>query len=254
MIECNMVLSGGGARGFAHLGVIRALKEKNVSFASISATSSGGIIGALLCDGYTIDQITNICHEAIATPLTKLNFHFTKGILSIDSLNKILAKYLRSKRFEDLKHPLFISVTDLNDGKQVILKEGNVIEAIIASASIPIIFPPVFINEIPYADGGISGNLPVDPFINSPLKTIGIHVNQLDVYNNSLGILRQIERTIHLGLKENVIREMAMLDLFIEPDGLKNYGLFDTKKIDEIIRLGYDYTMKNVDVKSLYNT
>jgi NTE family protein len=247
MMECNLVLSGGGARGFAHLGVIKALQENEIDFVSISATSSGAVIGALLCDGYTTDQVIKICHEAL--PLTKWNFHFTKGILSIDPLNNILSKYLDNKNFNQLKKPLFISATDLNNGKQVIFNQGKVVEAVIASASIPIIFPPAFINNIPYADGGMSGNLPVEPFIKSHLKTIGVHVNPLCDYNNSSDIAQQIERLIHLGIKENVLREMEKLDFLIEPEGLKNYGLFDTDKIDEIIQLGYDHTMKNVNIK-----
>ncbi|MES2131196.1 MAG: patatin-like phospholipase family protein [Bacteroidota bacterium] len=249
MITCNLVLSGGGARGFAHLGIIKALQEKEVMFSSISATSSGAIIGAFLCDGYTPDEIADICSGAI--PLTHFNFHLSPGILSIDSLHKLFAKYLRSKTFSDLKYPLYISVTDLNDGKQVILNQGNIVEAVIASASIPIIFPPVFIGGVPYADGGLSGNLPVEPFIGSTLKTIGVHVNKTDRYDGNISIIRQFERMVHLSIREIVLREMNYVDLLIEPDGLAGYGLFDTKKISDIIKTGYDFTKHTVVLDAL---
>ncbi len=249
MITCNLVLSGGGARGFAHLGVVKALQEKEITFSSVSATSSGAIVGAFLCDGYTPDEIANICSEAI--PLTHFNFHLSPGILSIDSLHKLFANYLRSKTFSGLKYPLHVSVTDLNDGSQVIINEGDITEAVIASASIPIIFPPVFIRGIPYADGGLSGNLPVEPFIGSVLKTIGVHVNKPDPYDVNISIVRQLERMIHLSIRESVLREMNHVDLLIEPDGLSGYGLFDTKKIHDIIKAGYDYTKHKVMTDAL---
>jgi NTE family protein len=249
MVTCNLVLSGGGARGFAHLGVVKALQEKEIMFSAISATSSGAIVGAFLCDGYTPDEITDIFSKAI--PLIHLNFHLSPGILSIDSLHKLFATCLRSKTFSELKHPLYVGITDLNDGKQVILSEGNIAEAVIASASIPVIFPPVFIAGIPYADGGLSGNLPVEPFIGSALKTIGVHVNKTDRYDTNVSIIRQFERMIHLSIREIVLREMSYVDLLIEPDGLAGYGLFDAKKIHEIIKTGYDFTKQTVAVDML---
>lgn len=248
MLQCNLVLSGGGARGFAHLGVVKALREKGISFSAISATSSGAMIGVLLCDGYSVEEIIKICHEAL--PLTKFNFHFTQGLLSIESLNKILDKYLRSKTFERLKYPLFVSATDLNTGKQVIFSSGDVIPAIVASSSIPVVFPPMYINGIPYADGGMSGNLPVEPFDGAPAKLIGVHVNPVSLYDASQSMLRQFERVVHLSIRENILRQIQKLDLFIEPDGLKPYGLFDTKKIDEIVQVGYNFASR-INVNSL---
>lgn len=249
MITCNLVLSGGGARGFAHIGVVKALQEKEITFSAISATSSGAIVAAFLCDGYSPDEITDICSTAI--PLTHLNFHLSPGILSIDSLHKLFARYLRSQTFSSLKYPLHIGVTDLNDGSQVIITEGNIAEAVIASASIPIIFPPVFIGGVPYADGGLSGNLPAEPFIGSAYKTIGVHVNKPAPYDVNSSMMKQLERMIHLGIRENVLREMKYVDLLIEPDGLSEYGLFDTKKIHDIINTGYDYTKRRVITEPL---
>lgn len=225
------------------------MQEKEVIFSAVSATSSGAIVGAFLCDGYTPDEIADICSTAI--PLTHFNFHLSPGILSIDSLHKLFAKYLRSRTFSGLKYPLHVSVTNLNDGSQVIISEGDICEAVIASTSIPIIFPPVFIGGVPYADGGLSGNLPVEPFIGSTLKTVGVHVNKPAPYDVNVSMVRQLERMIHLGIRENVLREMKHVDLLIEPEGLSGYGLFDTKKIHDIIQAGYDYTKHQVKTDSL---
>ncbi len=240
MQKYDFVLSGGGARGFAHIGVIKALQEQAITFNAISATSSGAIVAAFLCDGYTPDEVAKICREGI--PITRFNFHFTQGFLSIEALRKLFEKYLRSKTFDELKHPLYVSVTDLDNGSQVIINKGLLADALIASASIPIIFPPVIINGKHYVDGGLSGNLPSEPFKNSHLKTIGVHVNPLNSYNSEDNVMKQLERILHLSIREKVMREKERLHLFIEPEGLKEFGLFDTKKIDKIIEMGYDHT------------
>lgn len=242
MQQYNLVLSGGGARGFAHLGVIKALQEKNIGFHAISATSAGSMVGAFLCDGYSVEETINICRKEL--PFTKLNFRLSQGWLSLETLQQTLEKYLRNKTFERLKHPFHVSVTDLNTGKQVILNSGDVIPAVMAASAIPVVISPVVINNIPYADGGVSSNLPVEPFLNSDLKIIGVNVNPIDDFNVKHGVRQQVDRIVHLILRQTILRQLNHVDVFLEPPALKNYGLFDTKKMDEIIKIGYDYTIK----------
>ncbi len=251
-MEVNLVLSGGGARGFAHIGVIKALLESGIHFSAISGTSSGALIAALFCDGYSPDEITEICREAL--PLTHINIHFTQSLLSNSSMRSLLEKYLKNKTFEELPLPLFVSLTDLDTGKQVVVNKGNLIETLIASASVPILFSPAKIEGKYYVDGGMSNNLPVEPFIDSDLKTIGVHVNPVSPYNSSLSMLQQFERVVHLGIYGNVVRSTRNVDLLIEPEELKDYSLFDTKKIDQIIRIGYGYVKLHVNTDVLKTT
>jgi len=244
----NLVLSGGGARGFAHLGVIKALQEKGISFDAISATSSGAMVGALLCDGYSVEEIKEICRESL--PFTSFNFSFKQGLLTIERLNTALEKHLRHKTFEELKYPLFVTATDLNTGRPVVFSSGEVIPAVIASSSIPVVLPVTYIQNTPYVDGGMSSNLPVEPFEHSSSKTIGIYVNPVGSYNPSLSAWRQFERVIHLGIRENIMQQIRKLALFIEPENLEQYGLFDTEKMEEIVRAGYDYA-SGLDLEAL---
>lgn len=248
-MNVNLVLSGGGARGFAHIGVMKALLEEGVGFSAISATSSGALIAALFCDGYSPDEIARICREAL--PLTRINIHFTQSLLSNSTLRRLLEKHLKSKTFEELKLPLYVSLTDLDNGRQVVMNNGDLIETLIASSSVPILFPPAKIKGKYYVDGGMSNNLPVEPFIGSGLKTIGVHVNPVSPYDSSLGMLQQFERVVHLSIYENVVRGGRNLELLIEPEALKAYSLFDTKKINEIIQVGYDYVKTHVDIAML---
>ncbi len=236
----NLVLSGGGARAYAHLGVIKALKESGISFNSISATSAGSVIGAFLCDGFSLEDIVEILEKNKS--LVNFNYSIKGGFLSNDKLSNLLKNNLRSRNFETLKMPLFISATNLNNGDQQIFESGNIIEAILASSSIPLLYQPIIIKEVPYCDGGICSNLPVEPFYNSDLKVIAIHVNPMSEFDGNRNLIFQFERFIHLCIKENTLRNIEKIDFLIEPKRLSEFGLFDFKRMDEIIEIGYNYT------------
>lgn len=245
----NLVLSGGGARAYAHLGAIKALHEKNIRFNAISATSAGSIVAAFLCDGFSIEEIISLASEN--TSLINFNFSLKQGLLSSDKLERFLKTNLSSVNIENLQKPLFISATNLNDGKQRIFHSGSIIDAVLASASIPLLFKPLIIDGNPYADGAISSNLPIEPFIDSQLKTIAIHVNPIDTFAVNNNISQQIERLFHLCVKEKTESNSKKIDLFLEPPLLTSYGLFDLKKHKELIEIGYNYTKNRLETDAL---
>ncbi len=251
MTHCNLILSGGGARAYAHIGVIKALHERNITFDAISATSAGSVVGAFLCDGFSLEEIIDLFSRKLS--LINFNYSLKNGFLSHANLAVVLQKNLRSTHFETLKYPLFISATNLNDGAQRIFNSGNIIDAVIASASIPILYKPVIIDDIPYVDGGISSNLPVEPFYNSDLKTIGVHVNPIDKFDLSQKMKFQMERLLHLCILDNMAKNAKKVDLFIEPPQLKQFSLFDLKNMNNIIRVGYDYAVDQLNGSSLFD-
>ena len=235
------VLSGGGVRGFAHLGVIKALQEVGISPSEISGTSAGAIIGAFLADGFTPDEIKELF-------LTKLNLNvfsintFRYGLISMHKIRDLVEKNLRHMFFEQLSMPLYVSATNFIDGRQHIFHEGPMVDAIIASCSIPVLFSPMMINGIPYVDGGLSNNLPVEPFIQQKNKIVSIYVNPLKVYNADDSMLAMIDRSVHLGFREMVNRSADGCYLSIEPDNLTEFGLFEIDKLTAIVDAGYQYT------------
>ena len=161
----GLVLSGGGARGFAHLGVIQALNESGIFPDVISGTSAGAIIGVLYADGHTPGDILKLMEGS-----SRLDFMRPamprEGLLQISGIAKILKSSLRSKIFEELKIPLFVTATDLNNGKAVYFSKGEIFDPVIASASVPVIFQPVKIGDVSYVDGGVLDNLPIRPIEN----------------------------------------------------------------------------------------
>ena len=163
--KTGIILSGGGARGFSHLGVLQALNEAGVYPDILSAASAGAIVGVFYSDGYKPLEILKLL--AGNKRLDYFGFVVPKdGLMEMTGLRKILNRYLNARKFEDLKVPLIITATDLNHGKPTYFSNGELLNVIVASASIPVLFKPVIINNIEYLDGGIMDNFPVRPLLN----------------------------------------------------------------------------------------
>jgi NTE family protein len=251
--KTGLVLSGGGARGFAHIGVIEALNEAGIFPDVISGTSAGAIIGVLYADGHSPKEILNLMNGG-----SRLDFMRPamprEGLLQITGILKILKTCLRAKEFKDLKIPLFVSATDLNNGKAVYFSEGDLFDPVIASASIPVLFQPVKINNISYVDGGVLDNLPIRPLENKCMNLIGSFVNPVGYMEKISGLINIAERTFMLSMSKEIFEKAKKFDLFIAPLELKNYKILDPEKAQELFDIGYKATkekLKEIDIDSL---
>jgi NTE family protein len=249
----GLVLSGGGARGFAHLGVIQALNEAGIFPDVISGTSAGALIGVLYADGYNPGEILNLMNAG-----SRLDFMRPalprEGLLQINGIIKILKTSLRSKTFQELKIPMYVSATDLNNGKAVYFSEGDLFEPVIASASIPVLFQPVKINDISYVDGGVLDNLPIRPIENKCRIIIGSFVNPVGYMEKISGLINIAERTFMLSMSKEIFEKSKKFDLFIAPPELRNYKILDPEKSAELFMIGYKATnekLKTIDVESM---
>ncbi|WP_167017093.1 patatin-like phospholipase family protein [Chitinophaga sp. Cy-1792] len=242
------VLSGGGARGYAHLGVLRAYEEIGVLPSAIAATSAGSIAAALVCDGYSTDEIRAIFKE-FKLGLSMQWKNWQLGLLTLKKLQEVLEKTLRHQQFEELKVPLYITATNFSSGEQKVFDRGPVIPAVLAASSVPMLFQPILLDGVQYVDGGLSGNLPVEPLAGKYEDIIGVHVNPLVPLDSSGGFLFNLERTLHLAIRESVLKNKALCHEFIEPAGLGKFGMFEFSRFDEIYATGYEYTKKILQVR-----
>ena len=141
----------------------------------------------LYADGYTPKEILKLMNSG-----SRLDFMRPalprEGLLQIGGVIKILKSSLRAKTFEELKIPLYVSATDLNNGKAVYFSKGDLLDPVIASASIPVLFQPVIINNICYVDGGVLDNLPVRPIENKCKILIGSFVNPVGYMEKISGL------------------------------------------------------------------
>ncbi len=243
--KVGLVLSGGGTRGFAHLGLLQALNDAGIYPDVISGTSAGALAGVLYADGYTPREILNMLNSG-----SRLDFMRPamprEGLLQIRGVIKILKANLRAKNFEDLKIPLYVTATDLNNGKAEYFSKGELLCAVIASASIPVLFQPVLINDIQYVDGGVLDNLPVRPIEGRCSYLIGSFVNPVGYTEKISGLISIAERTFMLSMSKEIIEKAKRFDLFVAPPELKDYKILDPEKADELFSVGYQATIEKL--------
>jgi NTE family protein len=241
----GLVLSGGGTRGFAHLGLIQALNDNGIFPDILSGTSAGALAGVLYADGYSPKEILNIMNTG-----SRLDFMRPalprEGLLQIGGIIKILKSSLRARIFEELKIPLYVAATDLNNGKAEYFSKGELIEPVIASASIPILFKPVLINNKLYVDGGVMDNLPVRPIENKCRFLIGSFVNPVGYIEKINGLISIAERTFMLSMSKEINEKAKKFDLFVSPPELRNFKILDPEKAEDLFEIGYKATMEKL--------
>ncbi len=241
--KTGLVLSGGGTRGFAHIGALQALNDNGIFPEIISGVSAGAIVGSLYCDGKKPKEILNI--------LTKHKiFHYlhltipTQGLIEMTGFEKRLKKNLEAKFFEDLEIPLLVFAVDMNNAKLVKFDNGDLVTAVKASSSIPVLFPPVKINDAYYSDGGIIENFPIKPLENICKEIIGVNVNPIGYEKNFSNLYQIAERTFHIIIRTRIIERKGQCSLFIEPKELDEFGLMNISSGNEIYKMGYEETIR----------
>ena len=188
MKKLGLVLSGGGVRGVAHIGVLKALDEAGISVDMVAGTSAGAIIGAFYCAGVSPDEIYRIADESGWFKIVKPTIP-VKGFMKLQYLSDLLKKHVGKDDFSALKIPLYVTAININTARLEVFHEGSLYEKVIASASVPLMFEPVSIKNQLYLDGGLRMNLPAEPI--RPLCQYLLGVNlipelsliELDLYH-----------------------------------------------------------------------
>lgn len=248
--KIGLVLSGGGVRGVAHLGIIKALEEHDIPFNCISGTSAGSIVGALYASGYSVDEIVSIIGEIKAFKLLQPALSWT-GILNMEVVEKFLKQYIKKDAFEALLLPLYITATNLRTGKSEYFYEGRLLPAVCASSCIPVLFNPVSYNGELYIDGGILNNLPVDPIKEQCDFIIGCHCNPVDNNFTPKNARNVMERALMMAITQNAYQRKEACDVFIEPKGLEPYKVLDLNKASEIFEIGYNHAIKQIEEEKI---
>ena len=241
----SLVLSGGGVRGAAHIGMLQAMEELGIWVDAISGTSAGALVGALYAGGFPPAEILHLFKE---TPLFKwTNLSWTKpGLVEPRSFAKVLRTYFPKDDFAELLKPLYVTATDLETGDAVTFSEGPLIQPVLASAAFPVVFAPVRMGERLYADGGIINNFPVEPLEGKSKVILGNFVQVLRrLEPNSIdSSLRLLQRAYEIATIRDEMDKFDRCDLVINPPELDQYFLFDQNQVEDLYQIGYKATMK----------
>ena len=241
--KIGLALSGGGAKGFAHLGVFKLLEESGLKPDIISGTSAGSLMGVLFADGYSADEIKNMFIGREFSEFAQLQIP-KSGLFNYDRFQEFLKRHLRSKRIEDLPIPTVIVATDLDRGCSHEFRSGPIVEAVTASCCMPIVFSPVLINGVHYVDGGLFRNFPVSTIRDECEYVIGVNVSPLIPQRYKQTLLHIAERTYHYVFKANAVEDRELCDILIEAKEVGLYKTFDLENINLISEIGYEAAVK----------
>lgn len=241
--KIGLALSGGGAKGFAHLGVFKLLEESGLKPDIISGTSAGSLMGVLFADGYSADEIKNMFIGREFSEFAQLQIP-KSGLFNYDRFQEFLKRHLRSKRIEDLPIPTVIVATDLDRGCSHEFRSGPIVEAVTASCCMPIVFSPVLIDGVHYVDGGLFRNFPVSTIREECEYVIGVNVSPLIPQRYKQTLLHIAQRTYHYVFKANAIEDRELCDILIEAKEVGLYKTFDLENINLISEIGYEAAVK----------
>ena len=160
-MEITLALGGGGAKGNSHIGVLRRLEEEGFKIHAVAGTSFGGIVAVMYAAGYTTNEIEDIFAEVDQTHLYGRLPEERASLLGLAGVRKWLDEVLPGRTFADLKIPCAVTAVDLNCGCEVILDNGSVKEALLATIAVPGIFPSYSWHERELVDGGVLNPVPV---------------------------------------------------------------------------------------------
>lgn len=240
--KIGLVLSGGGARGFAHAGALKALEEMGIKPDIMAGVSAGSVVTAMYCSGMKPDEILKAFADAKFTDFAEIGVP-KEGFFSMDGFKKFLRKHISFKDIKDLPLPAIICATDLDTYSRAAFYEGDIAECVSASCSIPIVFRPVVINGTTYVDGGVTANLPAWVLRDHCKYLIGINCSPVPRRGKPKSILDIAHRTYDLLIKTNAIEQMRMCDLAVSLNDIAKYNVFNLKEINRVFRSGYDSTM-----------
>ncbi len=239
--KTGLALGGGAVLGAAHVGVLKALEEFDIAIDYISGTSIGALIGALYAFGKSPQEL-----ERLATDLDWLDiskFSVTKfGVLSNEGLGELIKEELGDVSFSDAKIPLAVVATDIVNGEKIVLREGRLIPAIMASTCIPGIFKPVDHKGRLLVDGGIVENVPTSMLRGMGANyIIGVDLTTTHMQTKPEDMLGVLLNTFDIAFKYQTKIQLSDADVIIELD-LSNFSLVDTKKVPDLIKQGHQDT------------
>ena len=240
--KLGIALGGGGARGFAHFGVWQGLKERGVHPEIIAGTSAGSVAGAFISSGKDPKESVELLKSRTVFGYSRIPWS-SRGLLSLKGLQVVLEEEMVNDLIEEGNPKLFVTVTNLNEGKVEYVEEGDLPEHVIASSSIPFIFKPVNINNQKYADGGIIDNLPIKPLKEVCDKVIAVSINPIEKSHELGGIIDIAARTFELSINAQNHDIRHQVELYIEPTGTADFGIFDIKSADKMYDIGYECAM-----------
>ncbi len=241
----GLALSGGGAKGFAHIGVLLAFERFGMKPDVISGVSAGSIAAALYGAGLTPKEMLE-CFLEFGRFSDFTEWAVPKsGFFKLDKFGKILEQWLPVATLEEMKIPTVICATDFDHGKSVGWASGEIVPRVLASCSIPIVFKPIRINGINYVDGGVLRNLPAWAIRRHCSTLLGSNCSPLNRhYRFKSSIIDIAIRSYQLTTKANTLQDLNLCDYVIQTPKTAETKVFDISQMRKVALYGYEEASK----------
>lgn len=249
-----LVLGSGGARGYAHIGVIEVLEKQGIRPDFIVGTSAGSLVGALYASGMSASQLKNVALDMKVADVREFNIGL-KGFFDGRKVEEYVNQQVNQQPLEKLKIPMYVVATELKNGNRMVFNYGNTGQAVRASISIPSMFVPVVIAGEEYVDGGLVSPVPVN--IAHDLGAdiiIAVNILAQPVYTETNNIWGLFNQNINIMQNHLAVEEMKNADIVIQPDLHEKAHIFDIKERQETIKAGVDAAVQKLPViESVFN-
>lgn len=250
--KIGLALGGGGARGFALIGAVRAFEEANIKFDYISGTSIGSVIGAMLASGVTSQEMQDIATKIRVKDIRKNVIPFMPS--STENIEKIITQTVGDINIEDLKTPFCAVAVDMISGNEVDITKGRLCKALAGSCAVPTVFNAVEFEDKLLFDGGLQNTIPADV-----LRKLGCDaVVSIDINStrgngtDSKKYFDLLMASVRVMMKSNAIKGYLNSDIIVKPD-LKRFSASKTTGMLEMIEEGYNATKKMIpEIKNLF--
>jgi NTE family protein len=243
--KVGLAFGGGGTKGFAHIGAIKAFEENGITFDEVSGTSVGSIAATFYAFGLTSQEMMQKAKSIKVSDIRNSKLFFVPS--KTDGLENFVKNSIGDAYFEDMKKPLTIVAVDLKSAKEVHLTKGNVAKAVAGSCAVPGIFNPVDFGEYRLADGGLQNTIPADVLRNNGCRyVISIDCNSTRGQGtDSTKLVDILFASIRIMMKSNAIKGKVYSDICIDIDTGK-YKSTSLEGADEMYQMGYEATLKAI--------
>lgn len=247
--KIGLALGGGSARGFAHLGVLKALEEKQIPIDAIAGCSMGAIIGSIYCAGTDLDRLIGLFAALNTKDLIDLVVP-RKGLIRGNKFEAALQLLTKDMDFEQLPKPFTCVACDIAAGKIKVFDKGKVYPAVRASMSIPGVFEPKWIDGVMYVDGGVLNTVPVDAARGMGVDIVigvdvGIHkAEPAEVKETLLDIYMRTSDLTGYAASLNLIEQA---DILLRPH-VGQTAHYSTRDVELCTKIGYETAMERMEV------
>ena len=282
--KIGLVLSGGGAKGLAHIGVLKVIDSLGIKVDYIAGTSMGAVVGGLYASGYSAKQLDSIFSRidvdallqdytprgsksfyekrndeiyALTLPFTKFKLGLpsglSKGLYNFNLLSALTQQVSHIRDFDKLPIPFLCIATDAETGEKVVLDKGVLAQNMIASGALPTLYSPVEINGRLLIDGGVVDNYPIEELKARGIDIIiGVDVQDgLKTREELKGVTSVLSQINNFSMIEKMEGKKKATDIYIKPD-IKGYSVVDFEKGKEIIEKGKEKALENIQKLALY--